>query len=126
MKLVARADHPLQAAIWADTLRAAPGVADVQTTIEQIVRIELDGVADPVIGQLIGVDARQPPRMNRVTLRSGRPLDQARQTDGALAALVSAGFADARGLQPGSRVGALINGKRRTLVVAGIALPLPR
>jgi len=106
----------------ADTLRAAPGVADVQTTIEQIVRIELDGVADPVIGQLIGVDARQPPRMNRVTLRSGRPLDQARQTDGALAALVSAGFADARGLQPGSRVGALINGKRRTLVVTGIAL----
>ena len=30
----------------ADTLRAAPGVADVQTSIEQIVRIELPGVAD--------------------------------------------------------------------------------
>ena len=49
-----------------DTLRATPGVADVQTTIEQIVRIEIDGVSDPVIGQLIGVDLRSPPAMNRV------------------------------------------------------------
>ena len=38
----------------AATLLATPGVADVQTTIEQIVRIELPGVADPVLGQLIG------------------------------------------------------------------------
>jgi putative ABC transport system permease protein len=54
----------------AATLRATPGVADVQTTIEQIVRIEVEGVSDPVIGQLIGVDLRNPPHMNRVTLRA--------------------------------------------------------
>ena len=28
----------------ADTLRAMPGVADVQTTIELVVRVELDGL----------------------------------------------------------------------------------
>jgi putative ABC transport system permease protein len=33
-----------------------PGIADVQTTVEQVVRIELPGVSDPVVGQLIGVD----------------------------------------------------------------------
>jgi putative ABC transport system permease protein len=106
----------------ADTLRETPGVADVQTTIQQIVRIELLDVPDPVIGLLIGLDPRQPPRMNRVTVQSGRALDETRQGDGAIPALVSAAFADARGLKPGSRVGALINGKRRTLQIAGTAL----
>ena len=62
----------------AQTLRETPGVADVQTTIEQVVRIELPGSSDPVVGQLIGVDPLAPPRMNRVTLRSGRALDDAR------------------------------------------------
>ncbi len=106
----------------AETLRAAPGVADVQTTIEQIVRIELDGVADPIVGQLIGVDLRTPPRMNRVTLRNGRALDDVRLSGEAIPALVSAAFADKRGLQPGSRLGALINGKQRRIQIVGIAL----
>jgi putative ABC transport system permease protein len=106
----------------AHTLRATPGVADVQTTIEQVVRIEIEGVADPVIGQLIGVDLRSPPAMNRVTLRNGRALDEARRAGDAIPALVSAAFADKRGLKPGSHVGALINGKRRTLEIVGIAL----
>ena len=106
----------------AATLINTPGVADVQTTIEQIVRIELPGVADPVMGQLIGIDPQAPLRMNRVTLRSGRALDATRPSDQAIPALVSAAFADARGLVPGSRISALINGKRRTLEIAGIAL----
>jgi len=107
----------------ADTLRQVPGVADVQTTLEQFVRVEVEGSSDPVIGQLIGMDPRRPASMNRVTMSSGRPLDPARSgSDGSLEALVSEGFAQARGLTPGSRVVALINGKRRTLVVAGTAL----
>ena len=35
---------------------------------------------------------------------------------------MSAAFADARGLRPGARISALINGKRRTLLITGIAL----
>ena len=114
----------------AETLRAMPGVADVQTTVEQIVRIELPGVADLVIGQLIGVDPRSPPRMNLVSVRNGRALDTGtgtgtegmRLSDQAIPTLVSAAFADARGLHPGARISALINGKRRTLEITGIAL----
>lgn len=103
-------------------LRELPGVADVQTTIEQIVRIELPGVADPVVGQLIGIDPLVPSRMNRVTLRSGRSLDEARLADNVIPTLVSPAFANARSLVPGSQVGALINGKQRTLVITGIGL----
>jgi putative ABC transport system permease protein len=106
----------------AESLRTTAGVADVQTTIEQIVRIELPGLSDPVIGQLIGLDPLVPPRMNRVLLRSGRMLEATRRPDDTIPALVSAGFAQARGLAPGSRLGALINGKRRTLEITGVAL----
>ena len=106
----------------AQSVLAIPGVADVQPTLEEVVRIELPGVADPVVGQLIGVDPRAPARMNRVTLRSGRALDAAQLTGQAIPALVSAAFADARGLVPGSQISALINGKRRMLEIAGIAL----
>ncbi len=103
-------------------LRETPGIADIQTTIEQIVRIDLPGVPDAIIGQLIGVDAREAPRMNRITLQSGRPLEVARLSGDDIPALVSAAFAQARGLTPGSRVGAMVNGKQRTLVISGIAL----
>jgi putative ABC transport system permease protein len=104
------------------TLLAVPGVADVQTTIEQIVRVELPGVADPIVGQLIGVDPKAPARMNRVTIRNGLAPGETVNSNQAIPALVSAAFADARGLLPGARISALINGKRRTLEISGVAL----
>jgi putative ABC transport system permease protein len=103
-------------------LREVPGVADVQTTIEQMVRIEIEGVADPIIGQLIGLDPQLPARMNQVSLRNGSAWGNSAARDAAIPALVSAGFADARALHPGSRVTAQINGKRRMLLIVGIAL----
>ncbi len=108
-----------------ETLRAIPGVAEVQTTTEFPVRVTLQGVADPVIGQLIGVDRKRPPRLNLVTLRRGTSEDGTpgrAGSDGALPAWVSETFATAHGLQPGARLTALVNGRLRTLVVAGIAL----
>ncbi|MCP5272732.1 MAG: ABC transporter permease [Burkholderiaceae bacterium] len=111
-------------------LRAVPGVADVQTTTEFAVRVTRDGVDDPIIGQLIGVPRDEPLRMNRVVLReAGGGIAPApaggpgvAQPDGALPAWVSESFVRAHGLQRGSRLRALINGKQRDLVVAGVAL----
>ncbi|MDL2337596.1 MAG: ABC transporter permease [Pseudomonadota bacterium] len=108
----------------ADTLRALPGVADVQTSVEMAVRVEIDGRSEPIVGQLIGVDPRRPARMNLVVLGGaiappspGRPLP-----DGSIPAWVSESFATANGLTPGSRLSALINGKRRTLLMTAVAL----
>ncbi|HPM65159.1 MAG TPA: ABC transporter permease [Piscinibacter sp.] len=108
----------------ASTLAAQPGVAEVQTTVEQMVRVELPGVSDPILGQLIGMDPQRPFSLNRVTLASGRALDGAgvRRADGSLEVLVSEGFAQARGLKPGSTLKALVNGRQRTLIVVGTAL----
>ncbi len=105
----------------ADSLRSVPGVAEVQTSVEQVVRVEIPGLPDPIIGQLIGLDARRPHSLNRVVLGSGRVPAEGR-SDGMLEVLVSAGFAKARGLQPGAELRALVNGRQRTLRVVGTAL----
>jgi putative ABC transport system permease protein len=108
----------------ADVIREVEGVADVQTTLEEVVRVEIAGLSDPIIGQLIGIDRREQPRMNRVTVSRGRALDGsgATRSDGSLEVLVSEGFAQAHRLVPGARLSALINGRQRTLVVVGTAL----
>jgi putative ABC transport system permease protein len=108
----------------AEELRALAGVADVQTTLEEVVRVEIPGVSDPIIGQLIGLDPRAPMRMNRVTVKSGQGLDPALgpRSDRRIDALVSEGFAQARHLRPGDELQALLNGKQRTLVIRGTAV----
>jgi putative ABC transport system permease protein len=112
-------------AAMAATLTELPGVADVQTTTEFDVRITLEGVSDPIVGHLIGIDRRHPLRMNQVSLRRGLADDGApgpARNDGALPAWVSETFATAHRLAPGARVSALVNGRLRTLVITGIAL----
>jgi putative ABC transport system permease protein len=105
----------------AETLRAEPGVADVQPTVEAMVRVTLPGVADPVVGQLVGLPAEA--RLNRVTVASGQSLGAAGPaSDGSLPVLVSQGFALRRGLAPGSTVQAVLNGRERTLRIVGTAL----
>jgi putative ABC transport system permease protein len=108
----------------AERLRAAPGVAEVQTTLEQMVRVALPGVPDPIVGQLIGMDRRHAQQMNLVSLAAGRPLSAQLdgRTDADIEALVSEAFAQAHRLKPGARLQALINGKQRSLLVVGIAL----
>jgi len=111
----------------ADTLRGVPGVSDVQTTTEMMVRITLPGTSDPITGQLIGIDQRHPLRVNRITLRSGHAEDASMSpgrphSDGAMPAWVSEAFAASHQLRSGSRLQALVNGKQRTLVIAGVAL----
>jgi putative ABC transport system permease protein len=104
------------------TLRDVPGITDVQTSIEQIVRIEVPGVSDPIVGQLIGVSLGKPMTMNQLQLRAGKPLAPADSATASIPVLVSAGFATMRHLTPGKTVGALINGKHRQLMIKGIAM----
>ena len=101
-------------------LEAMPGAAHVQTSLRHIVPVALAQVADPIIGQLIGLDPRTPQGLNKVQLRSGRMILPHRT--GSMEALVSEGFAAARQLKPGDSVQALVNGRRETLLIVGIAL----
>ncbi|MEO8121105.1 MAG: ABC transporter permease, partial [Rhodoferax sp.] len=101
-------------------LERIPGAAHVETSLTELVPITIPNVADPIVGRLIGMDARAPQRLNKVNLRRGRMIEP--QHTGAIEALVSEGFAVARQLKPGDRISALVNGKREALLIVGIAL----
>lgn len=111
------------------------GVALVQATVERPARLILPGVDEPVMGHLIGVSERRPMVLNQVMLREpSAPMngDQAGvrpglwpgapQGDGLVPAWISEGFAQARGLKPGDRLQALINGRLRPLQITALAL----
>lgn len=97
-----------------------PGAAHVETSLTQLVQVDIPLVTDPIIGRLIGIDPQAPPQLNRIFLREGRMLSA--QGGKALEVLISEAFALARGLKPGDRLHALINGKREELQIVGIAL----
>lgn len=106
----------------AERLAQLPGVAGVQVTVEAAARVTVPGSVDPVIGQLIGLDPRRPPALNRVHLRTGRWPEPGTRAGSAIEAVVNESFAEAHGLRPGDTVSALINGKRRNLRITGTAL----
>jgi putative ABC transport system permease protein len=100
-------------------LQSLPGVATLQTTLEHDVQIDIPDVPDPIVGRLIGIDPGEAQRLNKVFVRSGRMVTP--HHSGALEALVSEGFAVGRKLKLGDHLGALINGKKETLTIVGIA-----
>ena len=102
-------------------IAALPGVAQVQDGLAHGVQIFIPGVQDPIRGRLTAIDPRTPQHLNLVTLRQGR-WPAAGRASGRLEVLVSAAFAKARQLQPGSQLQALMNGKLQDLVVSGIAI----
>ncbi len=95
-----------------------PGVAAVETTVVQDVTLDIPGVAEPVIGRMIGLANGGQPSLNRLFLRQGRLPEDGKRNE----ALVSEGFATARGLKPGDHIAALLNGKREELAIVGIVL----
>ena len=88
-----------------------------------LAQIDLPGISDPITGRVIGLDPQQLPELNQVYLRTGRMIGSTSGLEtNRLEVLVSEGFAHARQLRPGDEISMRLNGKRQTLLVAGIAL----
>ncbi|MBP6815126.1 MAG: ABC transporter permease [Burkholderiaceae bacterium] len=101
-----------------ERIAALPGVARVKLEVAYDVPLDLPDVAQPVTARLVGLASGQAPSLNALTLRSGR-LPQAGTV---LEAVVTERFAQVRSLAPGSRVQALINGRRQWLSIVGTVL----
>jgi putative ABC transport system permease protein len=101
-----------------ERLADIPGVAGVETRVVVDVTLDVEGLAAPATGRLISMPVPRQPMLNDVFLRRGRFPEAGRSDE----VLVSEAFALARGLEPGDRVGAIINARRRELQIAGIAL----
>jgi putative ABC transport system permease protein len=101
-----------------DRVAEIPGVARADSRVVVDVTLDVPGLEEPATGRLIGIPVPHRAALNDVFLRRGR-FPAAERSD---EVLVSEGFATARALQPGDRLGAIINGRRRELIVSGIAL----
>ena len=101
-----------------DRIAEIPGVARVDARVVVDVTLDVPGLTEPASGRLIGIDVPRQPMLNDLFLRRGR-FPAPGQPD---EVLVSEAFALARGLGPGDRVGAVINGRRRELKMVGVVL----
>lgn len=95
-----------------------PGVSQMQLRVVRDVTLDVAGMAEPAVGRLISVPEYSMPALNTLYLRSGRYIEPNRPNE----ALCSEGFAKMHGLEPGDRVTAIINGRRKELEIVGIAL----
>lgn len=102
----------------ATRLAGIAGVSAVATRIEGLASLDIAGFREPVMGRLVSVPERGEPVLNRLALQQGRtPTPDAPDE-----VVLNEPFADAHGFSPGSRFDAIIDGRRRTLVVVGVAL----
>src|SRR4051812_12260160 len=95
-----------------------PGVAHQQTRVVADVRLELPDLAVPATGRLISLPDWGEPALNKVWLRRGRLPDRAHGDEVA----VSEPFAASHNLKLGEGFGAILNGRKRTLRMVGVAL----
>jgi putative ABC transport system permease protein len=95
-----------------------PGVQTVQTRIVRYATLDIEGFAEPVMGQFVSIPEQRQPLLNQLALRAGRYVEPARHDE----VVLNEPFAEAHGLWPGDRVVAILNGHRRELRIVGIAL----
>ncbi|WP_437989419.1 ABC transporter permease [Sorangium sp. So ce145] len=95
-----------------------PGVVQVQTRVIMDVTLALDGVTEPLTGRLISIPERRGPMLNDLYLREGRYIEPGRDDE----VLLGEAFAEKRGLRPGDSVEAVVNGRKRSLRIVGLAL----
>ena len=101
----------------ADQLRAVPGVRELEARVSGVGLLDLPQRNEPVSAQLVSLPSGRAPRVNRIVLREGRLPDPAHPGE----VLVNEAFAAANQLAIGTRLGAIIYGKRREVQVVGIA-----
>jgi len=94
------------------------GVQTAETRIVKFATLDIAGFEEPVIGQLVSIPERGESTLNRLAMRAGRRVAPRHPEE----VVLSEPFAEAHGLEPGDRLQAIMNGRKRPLLVVGIAL----
>jgi len=102
----------------AERLALIPGVSLLEHRIVGRAIIEIEGFAEPVSGRLVSLPATGDQKLNQIVLRHGRMPHPGRNDE----VIASELFAEAHRLEPGARLSAILNGRRQSLVLVGIAL----
>ncbi len=95
-----------------------PGVEKIETRVVAEARLDLKGFPDPITGKLVSIPDEGEPLLNNLYLRAGRYPRPGRDDE----VVASEAFMEAHGLKPGNSIGAIINGRRKTMSIVGVAL----
>ncbi len=95
-----------------------PGVQQVEPRIVEQATLDIVGFEEPVVASLVSISVPYRPTLNRLVLRSGRFPEPGHNHE----VVAGEAFAEAHSMHPGSTLQALINGRKQTLVVVGLAL----
>lgn len=102
----------------AEQIRALPGVRGVEARIVRDVTGDVPGFSEPATLRLVSLPTTGVPVANALFLLYGNYPNPARESE----VVASAAFAGANGLEVGSRVTALMNGRERQLEVVGVGM----
>ncbi len=101
-----------------DQIAEIPGVVTVDARIAKLALLDIPNFREPATGQFISLPEGGQPDLNRLYMRSGR-LPEPLSTN---EVVISESFANAHALVPGARFSAILNGRKRELLIVGIAL----
>ena len=103
---------------WSSQIAEIPGVAAVDARIAKLALLDIPNFREPATGQFISLPDIGEPALNRLYMRVGRMPEPGASAE----VVVNESFANAHGFAPGSRFSAILNGRKRELVIVGIAL----
>lgn len=95
-----------------------PGITHVDTRIAKLALLDIPNFSQPATGQFISLPEDGQPALNRLYIRVGRMPEPGNMQE----VVINESFAKAHGFAPGARFSAILNGRKRELVVSGVAL----
>ena len=101
-----------------DQIAEIPGVAAVDARIAKLALLDVPGFPEPASGQFVSLPDVGDAMLNRLYMRTGRLPEPGRAEE----VVVNESFAQAHGFGPGARFWAILNGRKRELVIVGTAL----
>jgi putative ABC transport system permease protein len=101
-----------------DRIAEIPGVAAINVRISKLALLDIPNFREPATGQFISLPEGRQPVLNQLYIRAGRLPEPARAEE----VVISESFANAHAFAPGARFSAILNGRKRELLVVGIAL----
>jgi putative ABC transport system permease protein len=102
----------------AEQVAQIPGVASVEARIAKLALLDIPNYPEPATGNVISLPDLGEPKLNQLYMRTGRTPEPGRADE----VVVNDTFAKAHGFGIGSRFSALLNGRKRELVIVGTAL----
>lgn len=104
--------------VFADEIAEIPGVAAVETRISKLALVDIPGMSEPASAMIVSLPDLRPQRLDLLSLRQGRTPTPGDERE----VVVSEPFARANRFDLGSTFSALLDGRKRELVVVGIGL----